>query len=211
MILFISGTGTNIGKTTIAMRLNAILMQRGFHIISLKPIETGVDKIPQDALLHAQNQSKSKEISEVCFYTFSLPASPFVADSSDTIDIQSLKYRIKELEENCDILVIEGAGGLFVPIKKDYFFIDLIKDLKAFCLLVSNDKLGCINDILVHNEALKSRRIPYINIINLFNKIDFFKTSYPFLKHTQNIFVFQTQENELAEFLIHKILKSIVR
>lgn len=211
MILFVSGTGTNVGKTTINMRLNTTLMQKGFHIISLKPIETGVDKIPQDAMLHSQNQSKKKEISEVCFYTFNLPASPFVADYNNIIDIKSLESRIKELEKHCDMLIIEGAGGLFVPIKKDYFFIDLIKDLNAFCLLVSSDKLGCINEILVHNEALKSRQIPFINIINLFNKIDFLKISYPFLKHIPNLFVFQMQENELVEFLIYKTLKNVIR
>lgn len=211
MILFISGTGTNVGKTTINMRLNAILMQKGFYITSLKPIETGVLDIPQDAMLHSQNQSQKRDIKEICFYAFKLPASPFVADSHNIIDVKSLKYHIKELEANCDILIIEGAGGLFVPITKDYFFIDLIKDLNAFCLLVSNDKLGCINEILIHNEALKTRKIPFINIINLFNKIDFFKISYPFLKHIPNMFVFQTQENELVEFLIYKILKNIIR
>lgn len=211
MILFTTGTGHQVGKTTITLRLNNILMQKGFHIISLKPIETGVDEIPRDALLHAQNQSNERQIDEICFYRFKLPASPFVADYERVIDINSLKARIKDLEAQCDILVIESAGGLFAPITKDYFFIDLIKDLNAFCLLVASDRFGCINDILIHNEALKSRRIQFINIINLFDKIHFFKISYPFLKHLPNIFVFQTQENELIEFLIYKILKDIIR
>lgn len=211
MILFTTGTGHSVGKTTITMRLNNILMEKGFHIISLKPIETGVDEIPRDALLHAQNQSDERAISEICFYQFKLPSAPFVADYERVIDIDLLKNRIKDLEAQCDILMIESAGGLFAPITENYFFIDLIKDLGAFCLLIAGDRFGCINDILIHNEVLKSRRIHYINIINLFDKIHFFKISYPFLKRLPNIFVFQTQENELVEFLIYKILKDIIR
>ena len=231
MIVFISGTGTGIGKTYINMRLNALLMERGFNIISIKPIETGVDSndLPQDALLHAQNQSSKKDISEICFYTFALPAAPFVADSQGEIDLDFLKNKIHSLEKQCDILMIEGAGGLFVPIKKDYFFVDLIKDLgcesgesleskgeskslesheskshkprKCLCALISNDKLGCIDAILSHTEALERRNIDFISIVNVFDEAQFLQVSYPFLRHLERNFVFQTQENEILDFI----------
>lgn len=205
MILFITGTSSGVGKTSIAMRLNTLLMQKGFYIISTKPITTG--EISQDALLHAQTQSEPKQISDICLYSFKLHASPFVADKDGVIDIATIKNHLFALKEHCDILVVEGVGGLFVPIKKDYFMIDLIKDLGAFCLLVSSDRLGCINDILLNAQSLNARKIPFINTINLFSKLDFFKISYPFLKHLPNFFVFQTQESELCEFIAQKSLK----
>ena len=238
MIVFISGTGTGIGKTYINMRLNALLIERNLNIISIKPIETGVDSnnTPRDALLHAQNQSTKKDISEICFYTFALPAAPFVADSQGIIDLDFLKNKIRALEKQCDILMIEGAGGLFVPIKKDYFFIDLIKDLgceslesleskgksgeskaeskslespeskfhkprKCLCVLISNDKLGCIDAILSHTEALERRNIDFISIVNVFDEAQFLQVSYPFLRDLKHNFVFQTQGNEILDFI----------
>ena len=230
MIVFISGTGTGIGKTYINMRLNALLMERNLNIISIKPIETGVraNDLPQDALLHAQNQSSKKDISEICFYTFALPAAPFVADSQGEIDLVFLKNKIRALEKQCDILMIEGAGGLFVPIKKDYFFIDLIKDLgceslesleskaespeskakspeskprKCLCVLISNDKLCCIDAILSHTEALERRNIDFISIVNVFDEAQFLQVSYPFLRDLKRNFVFQTQEREILDFI----------
>lgn len=232
MIIFISGTGTGVGKTYINMRLNALLMGRGFKIVSIKPIETGIkvnseidsidinycnDNNISDALLHAQNQSVSKDISEICFYTFALPAAPFVADLYGIIDIDLLKNKIKDLESKCDILLIEGAGGLFVPIKKDYFFIDLIKDLwcgefscafpnhKFLCVLVSDDKLGCIDALLSHREAIERREIEFISIVNVFNRSQFLQISYPFLCHLERNFIFQTQEHEILDFITHFI------
>lgn len=238
MIIFISGTGTNIGKTYINMRLNALLMGRNLNIISIKPIETGVDSniVPQDALLHAQNQSTKKDIKDICFYTFALPSAPFVADSQGEIDLDFLKRKIFALEKECDILMIEGAGGLFVPIKKDYFFIDLIKDLgreslesieskgeskslessespeskaqshesnphKCLCALISNDKLGCIDAILSHREALERRNIEFISIVNVFDESQFLQISYPFLRDLERNFIFQTQEREILDFI----------
>lgn len=234
MIIFISGTGTNIGKTYINMRLNALLMGRGYNIISIKPIETGVgaNDLPQDALLHAQNQSTKKDIKDICFYTFALPSAPFVADSQGIIDLDFLKRKIFALEKQCDILLVEGAGGLFVPIKKDYFFIDLIKDLgcesgksgeslesieskgesksqklhesnphKCLCALISNDKLGCIDAILSHREALERRDIDFISIVNVFDESQFLQISYPFLRDLERNFIFQTQGNEILDFI----------
>ena len=197
---------------------------------------------PCDAQLHAQNQSVPKKIDEICFYQFALPAAPFVADSQGVIDIDFLKNKIKSLEKECDILLIEGAGGLFVPIKKDYFFIDLIKDLgcessksnesiesnksksqdsqdwresnpknpkipqdsresKLLCLLISHDKLGCIDAILSHMEALERRNIDFISVVNVFNESQFFQISHPFLKDLKRNFIFQTQKREILEFI----------
>ncbi|RDU64096.1 dethiobiotin synthase [Helicobacter sp. MIT 14-3879] len=202
MIIFISGTGTGIGKTFINIKINQALIKKGYKICSLKPIETGVIKQPQDAILHKKNQSNKLKLDDICFYTFSTPSSPFVADINNIIDINLLKQKVKSLEKQYDIVLIEGAGGLFVPIKKNYFFIDLIKELESICFLICSDKLGCINEILVHREALKNRNIKFISIINLFNESSFLEISYPFLKDLDNNFIFQMQEKELLDYIL---------
>jgi len=81
---------------------------------------------------------------------------------------------LDELSKLCDILIIEGAGGLMVPITKDFMMIDLIKRLNTQTLLITPSRLGCINDTLLSIEALKSRDIEFDWCVNLFEDIDSF-------------------------------------
>jgi len=71
----------------------------------------------------------------------------FSADTKGVIDIERIKYKIKELSKLSDILIIEGAGGLMVPIKRDYMMIDLIEELGAKTLLITH-QTWCINDTM---------------------------------------------------------------
>lgn len=89
----------------------------------------------------------------------------------------------------CDVLVIEGAGGLMVPLEEDLFIIDLIKHFQAQAILITPSKLGCINDTLLSIEALKSRNIDFDFYINLYeDKDSFHKVSKPFLeKHFKKL------------------------
>ncbi len=201
MKIFISGTNTDVGKTYITNKIAINLIQKGLKIIISKPIETGVINIPLDAMLHLKTQNIKCNINDICFYQFSLPASPFVADKENIIDIQRIKINLNKLEKKCDILLIEGAGGLFVPIKKDYFMIDLIKDLDAFCFLISDSKLGCINNIISARKLLTNYDIKFKSIINLLND-DFMQTSYPFIKILDDNFIYQLQQKEIIEFIL---------
>ena len=99
-----------------------------------------------------------------------------------------------------------------MPIKRNYFFIDLINDLgsksresKLLCLLISHDKLGCIDMILSHREALARRNIDFISIVNLFNESQFMQVSYPFLCNLERNFVFQCQKRDILEFIVRFI------
>ena len=74
----------------------------------------------------------------------------------------------KKLSKLCDILLVEGAGGLMVPVTKEYMIIDLIKELNVKTLLVTPSRLGCINDTLLSMEALKSRDIDFDWCVNVF-------------------------------------------
>lgn len=203
MKLFVSGTNTNVGKTYITTKIAKKLIEKNITTTIIKPIETGVNKIPLDANLHVKNQSIKYNIDDICFYKFELPASPFVADTKNIINLDSMKDKIHNLEKKCNILIIEGAGGLFVPIKQNYFMIDLIKDLNAFCLLVGDSKLGCINNILSAREILKQRKIDFISIVNIFDESDFLKISYSFIKTLDKNFVYQLEEINLINYIIN--------
>ncbi|OQR40497.1 dethiobiotin synthase [Aliarcobacter cryaerophilus] len=122
-------------------------------------------------------------INDIVPYQFTLPASPYVAKGNTSIDIDFLKKQKEFLQTFCDILIIEGAGGLLVPLKKDFFMIDLIKEFDCKTFLITPSKLGCINDTLLSYEALKNRKIDFEFFINLYQDIDSFdKVSKPFLE-----------------------------
>jgi len=185
--IFITATNTNIGKTYTSVKLLEHLGKLGIKIGAFKPIETGVDNIPQDAnklLRVCKKYNKNFENLtpfDITAYTFTLPAAPFSADTENIIDINKIKEKLLQLESLCDFLLIEGAGGLYVPIKKSYFMIDLIKDINCQTLLVTPSHLGCINESLLSINALKSSNIDYNWCVNIYNdKESFAEVTKPF-------------------------------
>ncbi len=186
-LLFVTATNTNIGKTFVSLKLIENIAKHKIEVGVCKPIETGVIYEPIDAkklLEKVQNYNKkfkSMSPKDITAYTFSMPSAPFCADIKKEINIEKIKDKIKELSKLSDILIIEGAGGLFVPITKDYMMIDLAKELDAKVLLVTPSKLGCINDTLLSIEALKSRNMDFDWCVNLYNnKKEFKKVTQPF-------------------------------
>ena len=186
MLLFITATDTGVGKTHTTLQLLQIAHDLGYKAAAIKPIETGVLSSPEDGskLLRKSQELnpnlKDITIDDVVPYRFSLPAAPFVAKDTP-IDLDYIKEKIAYLQSRCDILFVEGAGGLMVPIEKDYFMIDFIKDLGASALLVTPSKLGCINQTLLSMEALRNRGIPFWWYVNLYEDRDeYFKITHPF-------------------------------
>ena len=186
MLLFITATDTGVGKTHTTLQLLQIAHDLGYKAAAIKPIETGVSSSPEDGskLLRKSQELnpnlKDITIDDVVPYRFSLPAAPFVAKDIP-IDLDYIKEKIELLQSRCDILFVEGAGGLMVPIEKDYFMIDFIKDLGAAALLVTPSKLGCINQTLLSMEALQKRDIPFWWYVNLYEDRDeYFKITHPF-------------------------------
>jgi len=179
--LFITATGTNVGKTHTTLKLIEALASKGLKVGVYKPIETGVTHTAPDAtiLLEACQKvnEKFKDLKplDITAYTFALPAAPFCADTEQTIKIEKIIEKYHALSLLCDILLVEGAGGLLVPITKHYTMIDLAKELDSKVLLVTPSRLGCINDTLLSMEALKSREIDFDWCVNLYEDKDSFK------------------------------------
>jgi len=190
-IYFITATNTNIGKTKACEVFLKKFAQDGKKVAYFKPIETGV--INNNPLDGTQMFNLSKKlnknleninINDIVPYQFELAAAPFVAKGNTNIDISHIKEKINQLLKLCDVLIIEGAGGLMVPINKDYFIKDLIKEInptKTFLIVPSY--LGSINDTLLSISLLEKENINFEWFINLYeNENDFKKITLPFYK-----------------------------
>jgi dethiobiotin synthetase len=186
-LLFVTATNTDIGKTYASLRLIEGFAKEGIRVGICKPIETGVINEPIDAtkllkkVQQYNNEFCSLKPKDITAYTFTIPASPFCADIDKIIDIKKIKQKIMELSKLCDLLIIEGAGGLMVPITQNYMMIDLVKELNSTLLLVTPSKLGCINDTQLSIEMLKQREINFDWCVNMFKDKDKFQqTTQPF-------------------------------
>lgn len=185
-IFFVTATNTNVGKSYASAQFIKKYTKMGFKVGYFKPIETGVTTIPEDGnllfnLTQTLNPNFNVTLNDVVPYQFELPAAPFVAKQQTNIDINFIKEKMHYLLQFCDVLIIEGAGGLMVPIEKEYFMIDLIKELNAKALLIVPSHLGSINDTLLSINALKSQNIEFEWYVNLYkDKEEFEKITLPF-------------------------------
>jgi len=190
--IFVTATNTDIGKTYTTKLLLKEFASRGILVGVLKPIETGViDGIAKDgeALLERVKQLNPKlwslDIDDIVPITYELAAAPFVASNNTPLDLKKILLKLEELEASCDLVIIEGAGGLYVPIDDNYKMIDLITALNAVALLVTHCSLGCINDTLLSQKALRERKIPHAVAFNCKSEDESFLTlSEPYFKQT---------------------------
>ena len=208
-VFFVSGSDTDVGKTFTTSSLVHILQSQGKKALAIKPIETGVQTLPQDCLLHlkdAQNLFPHFTLQDINLYSLPLPASPFVADCLGEIDIQRIFSHIASLSDRVEVLLVEGAGGLFVPIKRDYFMLSFALELQerfgSEVIFVCDDRLGMLNRLLSGRFILESKGLKSHYFINLRDKEVFERTSLPFLQ------IGSTPYESHIEQLAQKIMKT---
>ncbi len=185
--IFITATNTDIGKTYSTCKLIQELGSRGLRVGVFKPIETGVIDEPLDGKLLLEVAQKTnptlKEftLSDIVPIQFKLPASPYVAKGKENIDIKALHVSFEKIAKISDIVLIEGAGGLMVPVEKDFYMYNFIKEFDAKTLLITHGNLGCINDTLLNLEFLKSLHVDYTWCVNIKDNFEHFQeVTYPF-------------------------------
>lgn len=195
-VFFVSGSDTDVGKTYITSNLIQLLQSWGKKALAIKPIETGVQTLPQDCLIHlknAQNLFPHFTLQDINLYSLPLPASPFVADSLGEIDCEKIFSHIASLSDEVEILLVEGAGGLFVPIKEDYFMLsfalELQKRFESEVIFVCDDRLGMLNRLLSGKFILESNGLKSHYFINLRDKEVFEKINLPFLLSSPTPFI----------------------
>lgn len=153
---FITGIGTDVGKTVVAAILTEALEADYW-----KPIQAG-DLTNSDTIKVQNLISNSKTVFHKESYQLTQPMSPHAAAEIDNIKIDLAKISVPKTKNN---LIIEGAGGIMVPLNENQLIIDLIKKLDAEVVLVSQNYLGSINHTLLSFECLKTRKIKIAGII----------------------------------------------
>jgi len=174
--IFVAGISTNVGKTVISAILTEYLQADYW-----KPIQTGsTEGRDLQTVKDLVSNDKSRFFEEN--YLFSQPYSPHYAAILDkkSVDIQQISP--PKTDNN---LLIEGAGGLFVPLNGQELLIDLIPKIADEVILVCNEYLGSINHTLLSIEALQSRKIPIKGLI--FNG-DFFADNQQFILNYSQVF-----------------------
>lgn len=164
-VIFISGIDTDAGKTYATAWLANRLMSQGGKVITQKFIQTGNDGYSEDIVKHRQLMGTGMFPEDKDFTTapiiFTYPASAQLAARIDgkEIDLNLIRRSTETLASRYDHVLIEGAGGLMVPITDDYFTIDYITDEHLPLALVTNGSLGSINHTILSLEAVKNRGI----------------------------------------------------
>ena len=142
------------------------------------------------------SEFENVSLNDIVPIRYELPAAPFVSSNNTKLDLQKLDQAVEKLEKICDVLIIEGAGGLYVPVDEDTMMVDMIKHFEATALLVTHCSLGCINDTLLSKKLLENENIKHAVAFNCRETDDsfstvsepyFLKTGFEVMKVSQNI------------------------
>ncbi|MDQ1237478.1 MAG: dethiobiotin synthase [Wigglesworthia glossinidia] len=188
---FITGTDTNIGKTLSVCALLQSIIRSGQRVIGCKLVASGCKKTKYG--LRNSDVIKIMKINNIILpyshinpFAFFHPTSPHIASEKACIKIykKDLSYNLKKLSSKTDWLIIEGAGGWYVPININFTYDKWVKLEKIPVILVIGIKLGCINHALLTFEAICNAKIPFVGwIANNIDKNMLYKHKYiAFLK-----------------------------
>ena len=178
-VLFISGIDTDIGKTYATGMIAKALLQQGVNVITQKLVQTGVAINPNsgvigiadDIIIHRQLMNLPLQPCDLnfttCPYRYEKPASPHLATrlSGEVLDPELITSATKRLQAEYDLVLLEGAGGLLVPITEQLLILDYITAQGYPIILVTSGRLGSINHTLLSLEAIKFRGLEVHSVI----------------------------------------------
>jgi len=173
--IFITGTDTDVGKTVISAGLALVLRDRGIKVGVMKPVATGCYG-PEERLISVDaaflmeaGQNEYPPLSSP--QRFRNPLSPNVAAMLEKkeVNVQSILKSYRQLQKHYDFIIVEGIGGLMVPLKKDYYVANLIRDMGLPIVIVSHAGLGAINHTLLTIDAAVIRNMEVRGVI--FNRV----------------------------------------
>jgi dethiobiotin synthetase len=166
--LFITGTDTGVGKTLVACALIRGLRRRGIDAAGMKAVETGVGEGgPLDAIALREAAGRADPLDLVCPQRFPLAAAPAVAAAAagSALDLGSIHAAFAALAERHECLLVEGAGGLLVPLTASLCTADLARELALPLLVVARARLGTVNHTLLTLEAARARRLEVAGVV----------------------------------------------
>lgn len=166
--LLVTGTDTGVGKTVVAAAVAACAVARGRSVAVFKPVQTGVEPgEPGDVDFVRAAAGPSPLLAEGCAYRLRAPLAPAVAARLEgvVIDPQVLRRRYAALSAGADVALVEGAGGLLVPLAEGYATADLARDLGLAALIVARPSLGTLNHTALTVEAARARGLRVAGVV----------------------------------------------
>jgi dethiobiotin synthetase len=170
--IFITGTDTGVGKTFVACGLAALLRESGYRVGVMKPAETGCaqrdgELVPEDALRLRQASGCAEPIEKICPYRFPEPLAPSIAAerAGVRIDVDHLLAIYHDLSSKHDVILVEGAGGLLVPLLPSFTYADLARVFELPIIVVAANRLGAINHLLLTLEHASCKGLTVLGYV----------------------------------------------
>ena len=165
MSLFITGTGTGVGKTVLTAGLAALLQQRGEPFCVYKPIQTGSPDSAHPEDPDTVSQLVGGAVETACSYCFPDPVAPYAADPGRTIQPRKILQDFQAVKAKHKTVLVEGAGGVRVPIAPHFEMRDLIRMLQLPVVVVAAPGLGTMNHTLLTVDALLAERLEVKGVV----------------------------------------------
>lgn len=172
-ILLVTGTDTGVGKTVVTSLTIRNLLSRGFRVAALKPIETGCSESAKGlfaadaAMLATAIHGDDSRVDEHVLFKYRNPVAPLMAMRMEGGEITStdLTRPIQERAESCDLLIVEGAGGILVPIIENYSYVDLARECQMSIVVVVGSRLGAGNHSALTFELRKGKGLNLLGYV----------------------------------------------
>ncbi|GMT46963.1 MAG: ATP-dependent dethiobiotin synthetase BioD [bacterium] len=171
--VFITGTDTGVGKTIVAAAITRALKMRGVNVGVMKPVETGCRMegekglVPVDGAFLKYMAETDTPLSEITPYRFETPVAPMVASGIEgrVIRKEVILSTFEKISGNHDFMVVEGVGGLMVPVSRDFLVCDLVNLLDLSVIVVAGNTLGVINHTLLTVKAAENEGIRVAGVV----------------------------------------------
>ena len=170
-IYFITGIDTDAGKTIITGAMGRYLKEKGVNVITQKLAQTGCKGISEDVQSHRelmQMELVSEDYEALsCPYVFEFPSSPHLAAQLEgqKIEAKLLNAATAELRNRFECVLVEGVGGLMVPLSEELNLVDYLQDCGYPIILVSSGKIGSINHTLLTLEVCKNKGLEVVGMV----------------------------------------------
>ncbi|MFH1824695.1 MAG: dethiobiotin synthase [Candidatus Firestonebacteria bacterium] len=177
--IFITSTDTGVGKTFFASGLLRTLKNKNLNVCGFKPFVSGSK---EDAILLKKASKSNENLNLINPVFFKKPLAPYVASKIEKKDINLKRVfeAFEALKKKYELLIVEGIGGVLVPIKKNYFVLNLIKDLKLPVIVMVKPSLGTINQTLLTLKILRDNKIKILGmVINGIRNLDMAERTNP--------------------------------
>ena len=165
--IFVTGSDTGVGKTIVTAAIASNYCRAGRKVGVMKPIQTGTIVSGPTDVEFVQELIDDGTLYSSCPYSYPDPVAPLVASmlAGERIDVNRIKKSYSDLADKCDNVIVEGAGGILVPILENYFMSDLALDLDIPILIVTRPNIGTLNHTLLTLEFAKKRGLEVLGIV----------------------------------------------